>query len=107
MTKSLQHVGVLGMHWGQRRGRKGTFGHKPRPAKVAEVAGEKTKQFLQSRAAKSVSEAVKGTAKNAIVAATAFTVTYAALNAAEFTARVVVPNIAWATGKVISNSPLP
>lgn len=59
MTKTLQHVGVLGMHWGQRRGQKGTTGHKPRPAQVRSAIGTMAKTTISK-----TGNAAKNTAKN-------------------------------------------
>lgn len=46
MNKDLKHFGVLGMHWGQRRGQKGTFGHKPRPQEVRKAVSTKASSLV-------------------------------------------------------------
>lgn len=120
MTKHLQHIGVLGMHWGKRKARnlspstqhlskKGgktsivtrRFGDKKIirrvPANPARV-----KSFLEERKKQKIAELNSRSRKASIILIAG----YGALLAGPFIARTVIPKIAWAAGTVVSNSPI-
>lgn len=100
MDNSLIHWGVPGMKWGQRRSRSGG-GSKttsPKQSHFSKSLQQKYGHTSVSSLVASVKPVAMNTAKTLVKAYVAFKVTEIAVSA--------IPRIAWATGTVISNSPV-
>jgi len=67
---------------------------------------DKTKRFLEKKFNRTTfADAILGTGKNAMLMAGAFTAVYGTMVLSEIAVNSI-PKIAWATGTIISNSPL-
>src|SRR5512133_1086919 len=134
MDNKIQHVGVLGMHWGHRKGKVGFIIERKKKAaslvesvknkSVSELSASIKKPDLGERIAKSYGLTIKNGRIKSVgldtfpkIMATAM-VTHFAVSAVSDIWRMVaadmkggnipkwVGDIAWTTGKVISNTPL-
>jgi hypothetical protein len=100
MNNSLIHWGIPGMKWGQRRTRS-RGGKKSSPQKQSHFS----RSLQQKYGHKSVSSLVSSVKPVAITTAKTFVKAYVAFKVTEI-AVSAIPSIAWATGTVISNSPV-
>lgn len=94
MTNDLKHVGVLGMHWGQRKSKTSGSKQSHFSRSLEQKYGHKTVSSLYN----SVKPKVLNTVKTVVKAYAAYKVTELVVGS--------IPKIAWATGKVISTAPL-
>lgn len=99
-TKPLIHTGILGMKWGKRR---------TRPSAGAKSSSPKQSHFSRSLQQKyghkSISSLVASVKPKAIATAKFVVKAYVAYKVTEI-ATASIPKIAWATGEIVSSSPL-
>lgn len=116
MDKTLQHVGVLGMKWGRRKSRNLTpptqhlsrkggkttivtrrFGDK-KIIRRREVTPEQVKEFMAKQKEKRIKDMNMKSRKASVM--------ILALYGGLLFGPTIIRNVAWATGKVVSNTPL-
>jgi len=111
MRNEVKHYGMLGMHWGVTTGGKsggrggGRNGGKSHFRRSVEQKYGKPKAFVHNKTTKKVTDILTATGKNALGAAGAFVAVYGTMAVSQLIVESL-PKIAWATGKIIKNSPL-
>lgn len=105
----LFHTGILGMKWGVRHRNSKSSKSSNKSTHRKSVSPEEAKKFIDKQKQQKASALIKRTnrAKGLVKAAGTLITAYSILSVATMLNPRMVGDIAWTTGRIISNTPLP